>query len=568
MNPANTIFDAKRLIGRRFSDPSVQKDVKLWPFKVVSGPDDKPMITVTFKGEEKKFVAEEISSMILIKMKENAEAFLGSTVKKAVITVPANFNDSQRQATKNAGTIAGLNVLRIVVEPTAAAIAYGLDKKFDSSGRKSNVLIFDLGGGTFDVSLLTMENSMFTVKAIAGDTHLGGEDFDDRMVNHCVQEFKRKHRKDISDNPRALKRLRTSCKRAKRNLASATETNIAINCLYDGIDFDYEITRAKFEELNMDLFKKCFKHVEECLNEAKMDKNSIDDVVLVGGSTRIPKVQQMLKEYFNGKELCRSIHPDEAVASGAAIQAALLAGQGNAEVKGILLCDVTPLSLGVHVEGGVMSVIIPRNSAIPTKKEEQFMTCADNQSVALIQVFEGERARTMDNNLLGKFELTGIPPAPRGIPKITICFDVDANGILNVSAEDQTTGNKKNITIINDKGRLSTEEIERMLREAKLFKAEDEKHKRRVEAKNALENYVYSMRNKIKNDDNFAFNLTYSDKRKFENAIERANEWLGNNRDSGEDQFKNKMKELENICNPMIADMYSGGSGPKIDEVN
>ncbi|XP_073310148.1 heat shock cognate 70 kDa protein-like [Primulina huaijiensis] len=569
MNPTNTIFDAKRLIGRRFSDSLVQKDLKLWPFKVISGPDDKPMIMVTFKGEQKKFVAEEISSMILTKMKETAEAFLGSIVKKAVITVPAYFNDSQRQATKDAGTIAGLNVLRIVVEPTAAAIAYGLDRKFDSSGKKSNVLIFDLGGGTFDVSLLTMENSLFTVKAIAGDTHLGGEDFDDRMVNHCVQEFKRKHRKDIGDNPRALRRLRTSCERAKRNISSATETNIGIDCLYDAVDFDYKITRAKFEELNMDLFKKCIQHVEECLNDAKMDKNSVHDVVLVGGSTRIPKVQQMLQDFFNGKELCKSIHPDEAVASGAAIQAALLAGQGNADVQGILLCEVTPLSLGIHVEGGEMSVIIPRNTAIPTKKEEQFMTCADNQSVALIQVFEGERARTVNNNLLGKFELTGIPPAARGIPKLTICFDVDANGILNVSAEDQTTGNKNNITIINDKGRLSTEEIERMLREAKFFKDEDEQHKSRVEAKNDLVNYVYSMRNKIKNDNNFAFNLTYSDKRKFENATELADEWLENNQDSGEDQFKNKMRELENICNPIIAQMYSGSStGPKIDEVD
>ncbi|XP_073020590.1 heat shock cognate 70 kDa protein-like [Primulina eburnea] len=568
MNPTNTVFDAKRLIGRRFSDPLVQSDVTLWPFKVISDPGDKPMIVVTYKGKEKKFVAEEISSMILAKMKEIAEAFLGLTVKNAVITVPAYFNDSQRQATKDAGTISGLNVLRIVVEPTAAAIAYGLDKKLGSSDEKNNVLIFDLGGGTFDVSLLTVENKVFKVKAIVGDSHLGGEDFDNRMVEHCVEEFKRKHKKDIRNNPRALRRLRTSCERAKRNLSSAAETAIGVDCLYDGIDFNYKITRAKFEELNMDLFKKCIKAVEECLHDAKMDKESIHDVVLVGGSTRIPKVQQMLQDFFNGKALCKSIHPDEAVASGAAIQAAVLTGQGNAEVQDILLCDVTPLSLGVHVRGDAMSVIIPRNTALPTKKEEHFMTCFDNQRTVLIQVFEGERAKTTDNNLLGKFELTGIQPAPRGVPKISICFDMDADGILNVSAEDQTTGNKKDMTIINDKGTLSTEEIERMLKEAELFKAEDEQHRRNVDAMNAFENYIYSLRSKIKKGKNFTLTLTISDQRKIELAIEQAKEWLESNQLAGEDEFKDKMKELENICDPIMAKMHFSGTGPKIKEVD
>ncbi|XP_073021336.1 heat shock cognate 70 kDa protein-like [Primulina eburnea] len=556
-NPTNTIFDAKRLIGRRFSDPLVQSDKKLWPFKVISGPVDKPVIVVNYKGQEKKFVAEEISSMVLTKMKETAEAFLGLPVKNAVITVPAYFNDSQRQATKDAGIISGLNILRIIVEPTAAAIAYSLDKTVRGSGEKKNVLIFDLGGGTFDVSLLTVENSMIKVKAIAGDTHLGGEDFDNRMVNHCVQEFKRKHKNDISDNPRALRRLRTSCEKAKRNLSSVTETTIGIDCLYDGKDFDCKITRAKFQELNMDLFKKCLDHVEKCLDDAEMDKKSIHEVVLVGGSTRIPKVQQMLQYFFNGKELCKSIHPDEAVASGAAIQAAILSGQGNAEVRDILLCEVTPLSLGVHVQGGAMSVIIPRNTTIPTKKEKIFETCSYTKSSALIQVFEGERARTVDNNLLGKFELTDIPPVSRGVRRIVITFSIDANGILDVSAQDQTSGNKKSMTIINDKGRLSVEEIQRMLREAEIYKAQDEQHRRRVEAKNALENYVYEVRSKIENNMNFIAEWTFSDRMKIKVAIDLATLWLESNQLARENQFKDKMKEVESICDPIIAKMSS-----------
>ena len=556
VNPTRTVYDVKRLIGRRFTDKEVQHDKKFLPYDIVDK-DGKPYIRTVVNGETKVFAPEEISAMVLVKMKEIAESYLGQKVKNAVVTVPAYFNDAQRLATKDAGAISGLNVIRIVNEPTAAAIAYGLDKKGEE-----NIVVFDLGGGTFDVSVLSIDQGVFEVVATSGDTHLGGEDFDQRVMDYFIKLIQKKYNKDISNDKRAIQKLKREVEKGKRALSNVHEVKVEIEDLLDGEEFSEVLTRARFEELNADLFKKTLGPVQTALEDAGLKKNQIDEIVLVGGSTRIPKVQKLIKDFFNGKEPNRGINPDEAVAYGAAVQGGVLCGADEETGgSGLLLIDRTPLTLGIETVGGVMTKIIPRGTVIPTKKSQVFTTYQDQQSTVTISIFEGERPMVKDNHLLGKFDLSGIPPAPRGVPQIEVTFEIDANSILKVGAQDKGTGKTENLVITNDQGRLSQEDIERMIEEAERFADQDKLAKERIDAKNAFESYIYSMRNTIEDPEKLANKISDDDKTAIKDAVAEAQSWLDANQSANKEEFEENQKKLESVCNPIVSKAYQAAGG-------